>query len=144
MTWDNQFTFDPRKKGIRKILGDLESDIMEVVWATGDASVRDVHQRLESRRDLAYTTVMTVMSRLADKGLLRKRKDGAAFVYSPALTQEAFTKGVVGTLLGELLEDFTVPTLSQFVDSVGEQDPEVIDALAEEIERKRKERDADV
>ena len=142
MSWDNQFTFDPHKKGLRKILGDLESDIMEIVWARKEASVRDVHLRLESQRDLAYTTVMTVMSRLAEKGLLRKRKDGAAFLYSPALSREAFTNGVVGRLIGELLEDFTAPTLSQFVDSVEEQSPEVIDALAEEIERKRKERDA--
>ena len=65
---------------------------MEIVWARGEASLRDVHLRLESQRDLAYTTVMTVMSRLAEKGLLRKRKNGAAFLYLPALSREAFTR----------------------------------------------------
>jgi predicted transcriptional regulator len=65
------FTFDPRKKGLRKILGDLEADVMEAMWARGRATVHDVHERLAAAdRELAYTTVMTVMSRLADKGLL--------------------------------------------------------------------------
>ena len=66
-----QFTFDPRKKGLRKILGDLEADVMEAIWALGHATVHDVLERLAAAdRELAYTTVMTVMSRLADKGLL--------------------------------------------------------------------------
>src|SRR5690349_7256712 len=64
-----QFTFDPWKKGLRKILGDLEADVMEAIWALGQATVHDVHQRLaDANRELAYTTVMTVMSRLAEKG----------------------------------------------------------------------------
>jgi predicted transcriptional regulator len=40
------FTFDPRKKGLRKILGDLEADVMEAIWACGRATVHDVHERL--------------------------------------------------------------------------------------------------
>ena len=54
------FTFDPRKKGLRKILGDLEADVMEAIWACGRATVRDVHERLTAAdRELAYTTAMT-------------------------------------------------------------------------------------
>jgi hypothetical protein len=86
------FTFDPRKKGLRKILGDLEADVMEAIWARGEATVHDVHERLAGAdRELAYTTVMTVMSRLAEKGLLERRKDGAAYLYMPAASKEEFT-----------------------------------------------------
>lgn len=139
------FTFDPQKKGLRKILGDLEADVMEVIWARGRATVHDVHRGLAAAdRALAYTTVMTVMSRLADKGLLERRKDGAAYLYMPAATKEEFTRRTVGTVLSELLGDFTAPAMSQFVDLVGEQDDAAIEALAKAIEAKRRRAGSDV
>lgn len=139
------FTFDPRKKGLRKILGDLEADVMEAIWARGRATVHDVHERLAAAdREVAYTTVMTVMSRLADKGLLAKRKDGAAYVYMPAASKEEFTRRAVGTVLSELLDDFTAPAMSQFVELVGEQDDAAIEALAQAIEERRRRADPDV
>ncbi len=139
------FTFDPRKKGLRKILGDLETDVMEAIWARGRATVTDVHERLGAAdRDLAYTTVMTVMSRLADKGLLERRKDGAAYVYTPVASKEEFTRRTVGTVLSELLDDFTAPAMSQFVELMGEQDEASIEALAKAIEEKRRRADSDV
>ena len=70
------FTFDPHKKGVRKILGDLEADIMEVVWSKTTITVREVFGELKKTREIAYTTVMTVMTRLAEKGLLQKNKTG--------------------------------------------------------------------
>jgi predicted transcriptional regulator len=139
------FTFDPRKKGLRKILGDLETDVMEAIWARGRATVHDVQEWLAAAdRELAYTTVMTVMSRLADKGLLEKQKDGAAYVYVPAVSKEEFTRRTVGTVLSELLDDFTAPAMSQFVEFMGEQDEAAIEALAKAIEEKRRRADADV
>jgi predicted transcriptional regulator len=139
------FTFDPQKKGLRKILGDLEADVMEAIWARGRATVHDVHRLLaEADRELAYTTVMTVMSRLAEKGLLEKRKDGAAYLYTPAASKEEFTRRTVGTVLSELLDDFSAPAMSQFVELVGEQDDAAIEALAKAIEAKRRRGDADV
>ena len=139
------FTFDPRKKGLRKILGDLEADVMEAIWALGRATVHDVHAHLAAAdRALAYTTVMTVMSRLADKGLLERRKDGAAYVYTPVVSEEEFTRRTIGTVLSELLDDFTAPAMSQFVEFVGEQDDAAIEALAKAIEEKRRRADPDV
>lgn len=139
------FTFDPRKKGLRKILGDLEADVMEAIWDRGRATVHDVHEQLAAaNRDVAYTTVMTVMSRLADKGLLKKRKNGAAYVYMPVASKEEFTRRTVSMLVSELLGDFTAPAMSQFVDFVGEQDEAAIEALAKAIEEKRRRADSDV
>lgn len=138
-----RFTFDPAKKGLRKILGDLEADVMEAVWASGEATVHDVHARLGADRELAYTTVMTVMSRLADKGLLVKHKDGAAYVYAPAASKEEFTRRTVGTVLSELLDDFTAPAMHQFVELVGEQDDAALETLARAIEERRRRADRD-
>jgi predicted transcriptional regulator len=138
---DFSFTFNPNKKGLRKILGDLEADIMEIVWKKGEVTVRSVFQILKDDRELAYTTVMTVMSRLADKGLLRKIKEGAAFVYKATSTRDEFTQSTLKKILNELLQDFAAPAISQFIDSVEDVDPDKMEELARLIEAKRRRQD---
>ena len=138
---DFSFTFNPNKKGLRKVLGDLEADIMQVIWSTEETTVRQVYDRLQSRREIAYTTVMTVMSRLAAKGLLIKRMEGTAFVYRAAISQEDFTQSTVGKVIAELLADFAGPVISQFVDAVDREQPEKMKELAQLIEAKGKEKD---
>ncbi|MFT3859795.1 BlaI/MecI/CopY family transcriptional regulator [Micropruina sp.] len=66
------------------VFGDLEQAVMDVLWASPTAmSVRDVQGALAKERDLAYTTVMTVMDRLAKKGQLNRELDGRAWMYRP-------------------------------------------------------------
>ena len=68
-------------------LGELEADIMSVLWAeAGWITPGEMKARLD--RPLAYTTIMTVMSRLHRKGLLRRQRDGRAYAYTPAMTRE--------------------------------------------------------
>lgn len=123
-------TFRPDRKGLRKVLGDLEADIMDIVWAWGTATVRQVHNRLNKDRPLAYTTVMTVMSRLADKGILNKDKAGAAFVYKPSTTRDAFMESAVREVITGLLGDFSTPAINQFVASIETVYPEKLNELA--------------
>ena len=131
------FTFDPHKKGVRKILGDLEADIMEVVWSKTTITVREVFKELKKSREIAYTTVMTVMTRLAEKGLLQKIKQGNAFVYNAAKSKAEFTKSTIKKVITELLADFSTPAISQFIDSIDDSQPEKMDELARLIEQKR-------
>ena len=79
-----------KKKTTKKVnrLGDLETEVMGVVWEKRKATVQDVKEALAPRRSLAYTTVMTVMSRLAQKGILERQKEGRAFYYTPVASQE--------------------------------------------------------
>ncbi len=134
------FTFNPRKKGIRQILGDLEADIMELIWKKGDLTVRDVYENLRHDREIAYTTVMTVMSRLAEKSLLEKIKSGSAYIYRPMVSESEFTQSTVKKVMKSLLEDFAVPSMNQFIDFF-EEDPGKMDELAKLIEKKRKDKD---
>lgn len=69
-------------------LGPLEADVMRLVWEMGEVQVDEVHRVLQGEREIAYTTVMTVMSRLAVKGLLERRKDGRAYRYTAAVERE--------------------------------------------------------
>ena len=65
-------------------LGGTEMEVLREVWALGQATARDVHDRITARRRLAYTTVMTVMKNLAEKGYLQYEPQGTAYVYSAA------------------------------------------------------------
>ncbi len=80
-------------------LGSLEAKIMDVAWTHSDAflSVRDVLSRLDD--DLAYTTVMTVMNRLYEKGLLRRRRAGRAWSYRPTGSNEAYIAAAMAEAL---------------------------------------------
>lgn len=105
----------PDRPGIRKVFGDLEADIMELIWARPadqGTTVRDVFEILYERRRIAYTTVMNTMTRLVRKNLLRVEKDGQAYIYYPTLTQEEFVARFVGRILEDLLVSFAGPTLA--------------------------------
>jgi predicted transcriptional regulator len=81
-------------------LGELERSVMEQLWTSPDAqSVRDVHLALTRGRELAYTTVMTVLDRLAKKGLVRRERDGRAYLYLPEQTREQLVAEVMHTAL---------------------------------------------
>jgi len=77
-----------------------ELEIMKVVWRLGAATVRDVYERLLERRQIAYTTVMTMMKILEQKGHLKKEAADRAFLYRPARPKGQ----VIGALVREFLE----------------------------------------
>src|SRR2546423_1312069 len=108
-------SFRTDRQGIRKVLGDLEAEIMELVWERSvnqGTIVRDVFETLYERRRIAYTTVMNTMSRLAKKGLLRVEKNDQAYVYYPNFTQQEFISLFVGHILEDLLVSFSSETLA--------------------------------
>lgn len=117
MTPEPEITvFRPDRPGIRKVLGDLEAEIMERIWARPHhqgTTVRDVFEALYERRRIAYTTVMSTMARLARKRLLRVEKSDHAYVYYPNLTQEQFISRFVGLILQDLLVSFAGTTLDR-------------------------------
>ena len=128
------------EEGPQTSLGFLELDVMEVLWAGGQWSVRDVAQRLE--RKLAYTTVMTTLDRLFKKGLLERMKSERAFLYSPALSRSDWERKRAGDLLADLLAG-SQPSrellLSSLVDAVSEHDAQLLEQLEEKIRNKRRE-----
>lgn len=108
--------FHPGRSGLKKLLGELEADIMQVVWAHGaePITVREVHEQLSQGRKIAYTTVMTVMGNLAKKGLLSVEKVGQAHLYRAIQTYQQFTEAAVTRIVDELMRDFTDPAVACF------------------------------
>ena len=133
-------TFRPDRPGVRKVLGDLEAEIMELIWArpTGQGTtVREIFAVLYERRRLAYTTVMNTMTRLARKHLLRAEKADQAYVYFPNFTQEEFIARFVGRILEDLVLNFG-GALSHELDQMS--DPALrrrAEHLLAELERRR-------
>jgi len=83
-------------------LAPLELDCMNTLWPMGQGTVREIRDRLAARRPRAYTTIMTIMDRLARKGVVERRKVGRAYIYSPNLSAEdARTQA-----LGRVIENF--------------------------------------
>ena len=128
-----------RKDPLESLLGPLEQDVMEVAWELGDATVRDVHRRLSGRRDLAYTTVMTTMTRLAAKGLLRRDTDSLAHRYRPAVPRDEYARATVSNVVAWLVERYPEPAASYLAEVVGGLDEVTLDDLRDAVERRRRE-----
>ena len=69
-------------------LAPLELECMNALWPLGEGSVRDIHSRLVVTRPRAYTTILTIMDRLAQKGMVKRQKVGRAFRYQPNVSAE--------------------------------------------------------
>jgi len=132
--------FRPARPGIRKVLGDLEAEIMELIWErpTGQGTtVRDIFEVLYERRRTAYTTVMNTMTRMTRKHLLRVEKDDQAYVYYPTCTEQEFVARFVERILEDLLVNFTGASLER-LDALPDQATAAqARQLLDEIERRR-------
>ncbi len=135
-------SFKPHESGLEKVLGKLEANVMEIVWASGEVTVRDVFEKLHKERNIAYTTVMTTMKNLAKKGILEVERTGNAYRYRSVLSRQEFMQRVAGEVISGLLDDFAQPMFHHLLDlGKTKANKEVINLLEElvsEAERKQK------
>jgi BlaI family transcriptional regulator, penicillinase repressor len=132
-----------RRRPLAEVLGPLESEVMGTIWDGGEVTVRDVYDQLRARRPIAYTTVMTTMSRLAEKGFLSRVEDQQAHRYSALLTREHYARSTVKSVMDWLVTQFQEPTVAYFVDRLDREDPELIDSLRAAIDKRRKKQGGD-
>lgn len=133
MAFNLRFRFSPTKDGLVKVLGPLETEIMQILWQEGSSTVKKVHRKLAQQRDIAYTTVMTTMSRLADKGVLNRERDGLAYVYTPVISEDEFVNLVVRQVLDGLLDDYSDTAIAYMVDYLAHNNPSELRRLQREI-----------
>jgi predicted transcriptional regulator len=115
-------------------LGELERSVMEVLWDRGEPCVvRDVVRAL-SARDLAYTTVMTVLDRLEKKGVVRRQRDGRAWRYEAASTRESYIAQLMLDAL-DLTGDRSA-ALTRFAMSVSKPEVEVLSQALKKAARR--------
>lgn len=115
---DIKFRFNPSSERSSKVLGPLEDDIMGVVWSQGSTTVSAVHKALREKKDIAYTTVMTTMSRLAKKHLLNQDTSTSSYVYTPTLSRNDFERYIVKGVVNGLFDDFGDQVVDYFLESI--------------------------
>src|ERR1700681_554998 len=90
--------------GTRDIPPPLELECLKALWTLGEGNVKDVRRALAADRNLAYTTVMTVLDRLARKGGVVRRKVGRSFVYAPVLRRENLRRLAIQDLVDRFFD----------------------------------------
>jgi BlaI family transcriptional regulator, penicillinase repressor len=96
-------------------LGDLQLDIMKLLWARLEATVSDINDALGPKRDFAYTTVATMLRKMETRGLVTHRIEGRTFVYAPAVPEEAVTRGMADHLVDRLFEGSLTDVVSHLL-----------------------------
>ena len=104
-----------KSDGIR--LAPLESVIMDGIWEVAPASVKDVQERIRKKRKLAYNTVLTVMRRMRDKGILKSSREGRFDIYEPTISKEQSRNGHLSDLLQRFYAGNARALVSQLLDS---------------------------
>jgi predicted transcriptional regulator len=131
--------FHPHMKGVKRALGELEAEVMDCLWATPESSVKGVWETISRKRALAYTTIMTTMDRLYQKGLLQRVKAGKAFFYEPRISRQEFEEILTEEVLRGLAGASSEPLMSAFLDLLSEKDPFSLDRLEAMIRQRRTE-----
>lgn len=131
----------PEKHGTRATLFDLEADIMDVVWRSEWSwfAVSQVLDELLTNRDIAYTTVMTTVSRLYKKDLLRRRRDGRRYLYEAKYSRDEFAQAMASEVLACLGPSSQATAMALLVERVSDADADELTRLEKMIRTRRKE-----
>jgi predicted transcriptional regulator len=131
---------------LESFLGPLEARLLETLWASNKrpATVREIHQLMAKDSKIAYTTVMTTMNRLHEKGLLNRKikrgKGGLYYVYWPKMEKEAFERYAIRTVLESLIGNFGEKVTSCFVERMS-ADKSNLEILKRELEKMEEKND---
>src|SRR5258708_36322143 len=94
-------------KQLSKMLGELESEVMGVILESkAQISVREVADKLQKKRKIAYTTVMTIMTRLTEKGLLKRKESGKAYLYQSVYTKDKLLTRISHQIIRNFISSF--------------------------------------
>ena len=120
-------------------LGELERAVMDHLWSSGEPqTVRQVHEALSARRDLAYTTIMTVLQRLAKKNLVVQHRDDRAHRYAPMHGRDELVAGLMVDALDQVSDSGSrEAALVHFVERVGADEAAALRRALAELESKQ-------
>jgi len=120
------------RRSRRQLPPPLELACLKALWRLGEGKVRDVQQALQPEAKLAYTTVLTVLDRLARKGAVERRLAGRCFVYAPAVSRESLRRSAVRELIQNYFDgspEQLLAFLRQETVGAGDEHPPASDSL---------------
>jgi len=104
------------RKVLNLLSSELESPIMEILWARGPLRGRDLYEEIRREKSIAYTTALTVLDRLAKKGFVRKNRASGTIMFSAALARETYESEVIEGLVGKAFAVSPDLAVSAFAD----------------------------
>jgi len=123
-------------------ISNLEAEIMKIIWEKGEVTVREVHEimlkkEIESKEKgfIPYTTVMSTMTTLAEKKLLKQDKTAKTYIYSAAVDKKELSKSIIKSVSDKLLEESTKGMVSRFLSDSKNISQEGIKKLLKEIDK---------
>ncbi len=120
--------------------GALERALLAALWARGEASARDLYERVGAPRGIVYTTVAKVLDRLVDKGMVRRRRSGRSYTYRAAIRREETQRAMARGLIEQLADGGPRPAVAALVGALEDVSPELLDELAAELAARRRRR----
>jgi len=131
--------FKFNKEGFGRVLGHLEQEIMEVLWDRQSATGNEVIEDIRKRREIAVTTVFTVLERLSKKGLVRKTKGESVYIFEPVYSENELAAAVSKEVMKGVIDLWSGSAISSFVDIVAKESPEDLERLSRLITAKKEE-----
>ncbi|MEY8190406.1 BlaI/MecI/CopY family transcriptional regulator [Peribacillus simplex] len=126
--------------GLNRFFGPLEANIMEYLWDNAEQSIKSVQQSLELDKPINFNTVMTVMNRLVEKGILEKRVEGRLSLFRPVQTKAEFLEEQSKKLTENLLDEFGGAVISHMLDAMKDADQGLIEKLEQKIQALKKDK----
>ncbi len=114
---------------LKKLLGSLELEVMEFMWPAGEATVRQVAEAIDRKRPIAYTTVMTVMGHLVDKGLLARTREGKRYRYRVTRSKDEFLYETSKSMVRTLVDDLGDLAIAGFLGEINKIDADRLEKL---------------
>ena len=124
-------------------LGPLETEILNIIWELSSATVKDVHDRILSDpdRELAYTSVATVLRRLTEKGWLKCDREGRTFYWQPMISRQQAQVIEAHEKLHRFLAVGNLDVVAAFADSLDSASVEQLEAISQRIDKARRARE---
>jgi predicted transcriptional regulator len=122
---------------VSPLSGDLQAQVMATLWRIGAATVAQVRDALPPRYRGAYTTVQTVLNRLADRGLVSRERGGQAIVYRATLSEAQYLSRSIAATLASASPDARSAVLAQLIGGLRDDELAELQRLADDINRER-------
>ncbi len=117
-------------------LGELEAHVLEVLWTEGPLKPNSVHEQVAKTRNISPNTTSSALKRLYEKGLLNRKKDSHAYLYSAAVTRSEVQRQLMGALAEQFQTDGGAGFMAAFVDLAEEKGEETLKQLEQMIAAK--------
>ncbi len=132
--------FKMHESGLNRFFGPLEAKIMDILWSNNEMTIKDVQHALEKEKTTNFNTVMTVMNRLVEKGILQKRAEGRCSMYKPVQSRNEFLDTQSKEMTNELMDEFGNVVVSHMLDALEDVDDELVAKLEMKIKELKKDR----